>query len=138
VTTVSLGFTSKPVARVSRFGLQNWQLRFDDLGLKITVMVSWFGPQNQAGFDLSVAPQNRQREDDAGHASRSDGLLHLEVSCARVSQSSLKTGGGVMTGCACGTVMEVASGSSRRRTGRCNGLRRTLLPLFFHFICIRP
>jgi hypothetical protein len=25
-------------------------------------MVSWFGPQNQAGFDLSVAPQNRRRE----------------------------------------------------------------------------
>jgi hypothetical protein len=59
VATVSLGFTSKLVAQVSRFGLQNRQLRFDDLGLKITVMVSWFGPQNQAGFDLSVAPQNR-------------------------------------------------------------------------------
>jgi hypothetical protein len=58
VATVSLGFTSKPVAQVSRFGLQNRQLRFDDLGLKITVMVSWFVPQNQAGFGLSVAPQN--------------------------------------------------------------------------------
>jgi hypothetical protein len=27
-------------------------------GLKITAMVSWFGPQNQVGFDLSVVPQN--------------------------------------------------------------------------------
>jgi hypothetical protein len=32
------------------------------LGLKITVMVSWFGPQNQVGFGLSVAPQNQRRE----------------------------------------------------------------------------
>jgi hypothetical protein len=29
-----------------------------DLGLKITVTVSWFGPQNEAGNGLSVAPQN--------------------------------------------------------------------------------
>jgi hypothetical protein len=42
--------------RVSQFGPQNWQLWFGDLGLKITVMVSWFGPQNQAGYDLSVMP----------------------------------------------------------------------------------
>jgi hypothetical protein len=27
-----------------------------DLGLKITMTVSWFWPQNQVGFDLSVAP----------------------------------------------------------------------------------
>jgi hypothetical protein len=44
--------------RVSHFGPQNRQLRFDDLSLKITTTVSWFGPQNQAGFGLSVAPQN--------------------------------------------------------------------------------
>jgi hypothetical protein len=31
------------------------QLRFDDLDLKITAMVCWFGPQNKAGFGLSVA-----------------------------------------------------------------------------------
>jgi hypothetical protein len=30
---------------------------FPGLGLKITTMVSWFGPQNQAR-DLSIAPQN--------------------------------------------------------------------------------
>jgi hypothetical protein len=41
------------------------------LGLKITATVSWFGPQNQPGFGLSVAPQNQQREDGVGHTSRS-------------------------------------------------------------------
>jgi hypothetical protein len=47
------------------------------------------------GYDLSVAPQNRREDEDgAGHTSRSSGLVHLEVSRARVSQSSLKTGGG--------------------------------------------
>jgi hypothetical protein len=62
VATVSLGLTSKPVARVFRFWPQNWQLWFGDLGLKITAVVSWFGHQNQTGFGLLVAPQNR-RED---------------------------------------------------------------------------
>jgi hypothetical protein len=56
MATVSPGLASKPLARVSRFGPQNWQLWFGDLGLKITVMISWFGCQNQTGFGLSVAP----------------------------------------------------------------------------------
>jgi hypothetical protein len=47
---------SKPVARVFRFGLQNRQLRFGDLGIKITATIFWFDPQNQADFGLSVAP----------------------------------------------------------------------------------
>jgi hypothetical protein len=75
-------------------------------------MVSWFGPQNQAGFDLSVAPQNRRREVSAGHASRSSSLLDVEASLARVSQSVLKTGGGTTTGGARGTITEVASEAS--------------------------
>jgi hypothetical protein len=75
-------------------------------------MVSWFGPQNQAGFGLSVAPQNRWREVDVGHASRSSALLHVEASLARVSQSSLKTGGGARMGGARGTIAEVASEAS--------------------------
>jgi hypothetical protein len=46
------------------------------------------------GFYSSFAPQNQwEDEDGAGHASRSSGLLCLEASRARVSQSSLKTGG---------------------------------------------
>jgi hypothetical protein len=47
--------------RVSRFGPQNRQLWFGDLGLKITVAVSCFGPQNQAADDLSVAPKTDGR-----------------------------------------------------------------------------
>jgi hypothetical protein len=60
------------------------------------------------GFGLSVAPQNRQREVSAGHASRSSGLLRVEASLARVSQSGLKTSGGETIGGACGTITEVA------------------------------
>jgi hypothetical protein len=47
-----------------------------------------------------------------GHTSRSDGLLHQEVSHARVSQSVLKTGGGATAGGVRGTIAEVASVSS--------------------------
>jgi hypothetical protein len=70
-------------------------------------MVSWFGPQNQAGFGLSVAPQNRWREVGAGYTSRSSGLLRVEASLARVSQSGLKTGGGATAGGSRGTIAEV-------------------------------
>jgi hypothetical protein len=61
---------------------------------------------------LSVAPQNRRRKVGAGHASRSSGLLHVEASQARVSQSGLKTGGGVTAGGARGTIAEVVSEAS--------------------------
>jgi hypothetical protein len=88
------------------------QLWFSDLGIKITATVSWFVPQNQVDFSLSVAPQNRQREVGVGHASRSSGLLRMEASLARVSQSVLKTGGGATTGGARGTITEVASEAS--------------------------
>jgi hypothetical protein len=74
--------------------------------------VSWFGPQNYAGFGLSAAPQNRPREVGVGHTSRSSGLLHVEASLAMVSQSGLKTGGGMTTGGARGTIAEVASEAS--------------------------
>jgi hypothetical protein len=43
-----------------------------------------------------------------GHALRSSGLLHVEASQAKVSQSGLKTGGGVTAGRARGTIAEVA------------------------------
>jgi hypothetical protein len=60
------------------------------------VTVSWFGPQNQVGYGLSVAAQNRRwDEDGVGHGSRSSGLLCLEVNQPRVFQSSLKTDKGV-------------------------------------------
>jgi hypothetical protein len=47
-----------------------------------------------------------------GHASRSSGLLHMEASLARVSQSGLKIGGGATVGGARGTIAEVASEAS--------------------------
>jgi hypothetical protein len=40
------------------FRPQNQQLRFGDLVLRIMTTVSWFRPQNQAGYSLSVVPQN--------------------------------------------------------------------------------
>jgi hypothetical protein len=52
-------------------------------------------PQNQAGYSLSVAPQNRREDEDGvGHASRSSGLFHMKASQARVSQFGLKNGVG--------------------------------------------
>jgi hypothetical protein len=50
------GLVSKSLGRVFRFRPQNRQLRFDDLGLKITATVFWFRHQNQSDYGLSVAP----------------------------------------------------------------------------------
>jgi hypothetical protein len=68
--------------------------------------------QNQVGFSLLVAPQNRRREVSAGHVSRSSSLLHVEASLARISQSGMKTSGGAMAAGACGTITEVTSDAS--------------------------
>jgi hypothetical protein len=73
-----------------------------------------------------------------GQTSRSSGLVHVEASLARVSQSGMKTGGCATMGGAHGTIAEVASETCGRRTGRCDGLRRTLLPYLYRFQCIRP
>jgi hypothetical protein len=43
-----------------------------------------------------------------GHTLRSGGLIHMEASLTNVSQSGLKTSGGVTVGGACGTIMKVA------------------------------
>jgi hypothetical protein len=61
---------------------------------------------------LSVAPQNRQREIGAEHASRSNSLLGVKASLARVSQSGLKTARSATTGGARGTIAEVGSEAS--------------------------
>jgi hypothetical protein len=98
---------SKPRGLFSPVWSQNLQLRFVDLGLKITVTVSWFEPQNQVGFSLSVALQNRQREDGVGHALRSSDLFYMEASRFRVFQSGLKTSMGVTVGDAHGIIAEV-------------------------------
>jgi hypothetical protein len=57
-------------------------------------------PQNHhdSFFGLSVALLNQLRDDDMRHASRSGGLLRLEASHVRVSQSGLKTGKGMTAG----------------------------------------
>jgi hypothetical protein len=70
VATISPGLASKPAigflvepqnqggGGFPRLGLKTGSYGLGDLGLKITATVSWFGPQNQACFGLSVAPQN--------------------------------------------------------------------------------
>jgi hypothetical protein len=82
-----------------------------DLGLKITLTVFWFEPQNHAGYGLSVTPQKQRVGDGTGHVLRSSRLLRVEASWARVFQSGLKTGGGATTGGVHGTIAEVASSS---------------------------
>jgi hypothetical protein len=56
---------------------------------------------------VPVAPQNRQREDNVGHTSRSSDLLHLKANRGRIFQSGLKTNGGATAGGARGTIAEV-------------------------------
>jgi hypothetical protein len=95
--------------RIFWFGPQNQQLWFGDLGLKITVMVSWIGAKNKVGYGLSVAPQNWQEDkDEVRHTPRSCGLLWLEAIRDTVSQSGLKTDGGATADDARGIIMEVA------------------------------
>jgi hypothetical protein len=77
------------------------------------VTVSLFGSENQVGFGLLVAPQNRWREVSAGHASRFSSLLRMETSLAKVSQSGLKNRGTMMGG-ACDTITK--TGESMRQT----------------------
>jgi hypothetical protein len=55
--------------------------------------------------------------DGVEHTSRSNGLLHVEASRARVSQSSLKTGGGTTADDARGTIAKVASRSKLKTDG---------------------
>jgi hypothetical protein len=93
-------------------GLKTCSYGFGDFGLKITVTVSWFGPQNHADFSLLVAPQHRRREVGVGHILRSSSLLGMEASLARFFQSGLKTGGGTVMSGARGTITEVASEAS--------------------------
>jgi hypothetical protein len=56
VVTVSPGVTSKLAVDFLVEPQNQGGGGFPGLDLKITTTISWFGPQNQAGFDLSVAP----------------------------------------------------------------------------------
>jgi hypothetical protein len=84
--------------------------------------VCWFVAQNQAGFSLSVASQNRRGEVGVGHMLRSCGLLCVKVCRARIFQFCLNTGGCMKTGGACDTNVNVASRTSQKRTGYCSHL----------------
>jgi hypothetical protein len=83
VTTVSPGLASKQADGFLVELQHQGGGGFPGLGIKITATVSWFGPQNQVGFGLSVALQNQRREVGMGHTSRSSGLLRVEASLAR-------------------------------------------------------
>jgi hypothetical protein len=96
VATISPGLASKPMVDFfvepqnqgaggfPGLGLKTGSYGFADLGIKITAMVSWFGPQNQACFSLSVEPQIRRREVSVKHTSRSSSLLGVEASLTKV------------------------------------------------------
>jgi hypothetical protein len=120
---------------LSLFGLKTGDFGFLGLGLKTGSNGLMIWPQNHrdtilvwtskpSGYGLSVAPQKRREDEDGiGHASRSSGLLRLEASCARISQSGLTTSRGM--------TRMVHATSSRM-------LHRTLIPQLYNFHCIRP
>jgi hypothetical protein len=111
IETRRAGFLVEPQNQcwqVFLFGPQNRQLRFGDFSIKITAIISLFGPQNQARFGLLVVPQNRRMEVGVRHTSRFSGLLHLEASRASVSQSGLKIGGCSTAGGARNIITEIA------------------------------
>jgi hypothetical protein len=71
------GLRLKPLGQFYPVCPQNRQLGFGDLCLKITSMISCFGLQNQAGYGLSVASENRREDDSVGHVLRSSGFLRV-------------------------------------------------------------
>jgi hypothetical protein len=56
VATVSPGLALKPVVGFLVEPQNQGGEGFSGLGLKITATVSWFRPQNQVGFGLSIVP----------------------------------------------------------------------------------
>jgi hypothetical protein len=73
--------------KTSSYGLVIYASKLSRWFLGLGLKTKWYG--------LSVVPQNRREDEDGeGHASRSSGLLRVEASRARVSQSGVKAGGG--------------------------------------------
>jgi hypothetical protein len=122
--TVSPDLVSKPVVRFLIEPQNQGGGGFSDLGLKTgsSGLVIWASKSLRRFLGLGLKTKqtsvcwlhykNRQREVDAGHASGSSGLLCVEASWVRVSQSSLKTGGDATVGGARGTIAEVTLESS--------------------------
>jgi hypothetical protein len=110
---VSPSLTSKPIVgflfepqNKGGGGFPGFSIKIGSYDLVIWASKSsqWFSlfrHQNQTGYNLSVAVQNRWEGDGIGHMSRS-----------RVFQSVLKTGGGAITSGVCGIIAEVASNVS--------------------------
>jgi hypothetical protein len=99
------------------FGLKTGSFRFPGLGFKTGSysLVIWASKSPRRFLDLGLKIKqvlvcrlhhkiDRWRM-ARGHTSRSGGLLHLEASHARVSQSDLKTGGGTTVGGARDTIV---------------------------------
>jgi hypothetical protein len=132
------GFASKPVAMFfSSLASKPVAMVFSSLVSKLVAMVSWLSLKTNVeegfpglclktgsySFLVWASKSSRLRFigcitkltggcDGVGHALQSSHLLHVEGSLARVSQSSIKTGGGTTAGGARGTIAEVASESS--------------------------
>jgi hypothetical protein len=93
---------------------------FFGLGLKTGSygLVIWASKSPRWFFDLGLKTNQASvcrlphKTNGVGHVSKSIGLLHVEASLARVSQSGLKTGGGATAGGARGTIAEITSKSS--------------------------
>jgi hypothetical protein len=128
------GLASKPLGRFFPVWTQNRWRRLLLFGVKTggDSFLVWASKPCRLRF-VGCATKPTGGCDGVGHASRSSGWLHVEANRARVSYSGLNTGGGATAGGACSTIIEVALESSWRWTGRCDGLRRTLLPLALPF-----
>jgi hypothetical protein len=103
----------------SRFSIKTGGSGFLVCASKLAATVWWFEPQNHLdGFWVWASKPSRLRFIgcatksmggwvDAGHTTRSSGLLRVEASQARVFQSDIKTDGGAMADGARGTIVEV-------------------------------
>jgi hypothetical protein len=84
------------------------------LCLKITAAVFLFGPQNQVGDGLSVAPQNQFDDATAWDTRRDLAACFVWKQVGYDFSVCLKTGGGATADGARGTIEVIASWSSRR------------------------
>jgi hypothetical protein len=123
VVTVSPGLASKPVVGFLVEPQNQGGGGFPSLGLKTgsSGLVIWASKSPRRFLCLglktklaSVCWLHHKTDEgrSAGHVLRSSSLLDVQASLARVSQSGLKIGGGMTTGGARGTIVEVVSEAS--------------------------
>jgi hypothetical protein len=108
-----------PTVMVSWFGPENQGWWFGDLGLKITTTIFCLGLKTKrrrfVGLHIKI---DEWMKTVWGHASTSSGSLHHNASQARVSQFYLKTSQRVTAGDAHGIIVKVAWKWSKRRSVR--------------------